>query len=65
MQGLFADLLFLFFPFLVSPHIVFLDLFDKLNFRIISVQDEFLVVSLRVEYTVNVFEGDLKVLVFY
>lgn len=48
MKGLFADLFFVLFSFLVSSHIVLLDLLNELNFGVVSVKDEFLVVSLRV-----------------
>ncbi len=63
MQGFFSNLLFVFFSLFVPSHIVLLDLFDKLNLRVVPVQDEFLVVGLRVQDSVDVLEGGLEVLV--
>ncbi len=64
MQGFLINLLFVLFAFLVAPHIILLDFFDELDFRVVPVHDELLVVGLRVEDAVDVLEGDLEVFVF-
>ncbi len=64
MKGLLINLLFVLFAFLIAPHIILLDFFYKLDFRVVPVHDELLVVGLRVEDAVDVLEGDLEVFVF-
>lgn len=64
MEWLLADLFFIFFALFISPHIVLLDFLDEFNFRVVSVHDEFFVVSLGVKDTVDILEGDFEVLIF-
>jgi len=56
MKGLFADLFFILFSFLVSSHIILLNLLNELNFGVVSIKNELFVIGLRVQYTVDILQ---------